>query len=75
MEVIMMGIIALGLAAYVLRLQKRIHTLTRVLEGAAILTRKIADGSVEVVKRPDGAVVIREVNGEREFQIRGGEDE
>ena len=75
METIMMGVIALGLAAYVLRLQKRIQVLTRVLEGAAILTRKIADGSVEVVKRPDGTVVIREVNGEREFQIRGGEDE
>lgn len=71
----MLGAIALGLAAYVLRLQKRIQVLTRVLEGAAILTRKIADGSVEVVKRPDGTVVIREVNGERELQIRGGEDE
>ncbi len=61
--VLLMAAVNLGLAGWVLLLQRRNQRLEGALEGAFMMIRDLADGEATITKTAEGFVVRRVKNG------------
>jgi hypothetical protein len=60
MDTIFLGAIALGLAMYALRLQRKVRTYEHLIAGTAEMLIDIADNKLKIVRTVDG-VHIKQV--------------
>lgn len=63
MDVIFIGVMALGLAAYTLHLQRKVRAYEVLIAGTAEMLIDIADKKLEIVRTANG-VHIRKVGGD-----------
>ena len=60
MDIIFLGAIALGLAVYALRLQRKVRVYEKLIAGTAEMLIDIADNKLQIVRTADG-VHIKQV--------------